>query len=138
MSPRARPVTCTGGCTWTRTFPRHLRAAAPARRFVKDVTSGHPAAWEALLVAGELIANSLVHAPDASTVTVAVMISGPGIRVDVYDNGTRGFPHLRDDGPDAEDGRGFRIINELATRWGFTRDLDRTCCWAEITTVPAA
>ena len=58
MNPRARPVICTGGCTWTRTFPRHLRAAAPARRFVKDVTSGHPAAWEALLLAGRVVVFS--------------------------------------------------------------------------------
>jgi hypothetical protein len=34
--------------------------------------------------------------------------------------------------PEAENGRGFLLINQLARRWGFTRDPAGSCCWAEI------
>jgi anti-sigma regulatory factor (Ser/Thr protein kinase) len=116
----------------TGTFPRHIRAASSARQFVRRATAGHPAADEALLVAGELIANSLAHAVDATAVTVTVAVSQAFIRIDVHDDGTLGIPHMREAGPDAEDGRGFRIINQVAQRWGFIREHAHSCCWAEV------
>jgi anti-sigma regulatory factor (Ser/Thr protein kinase) len=116
----------------TGTFPRHIRAAPSARQFVRRATAGHPAADEALLVAGELIANSLAHAVDATAVTVTVAVSQAFIRIDVHDDGTLGIPHMREAGPDAEDGRGFRIINQVAQRWGFIREHAHSCCWAEV------
>jgi anti-sigma regulatory factor (Ser/Thr protein kinase) len=118
----------------TSTFPRQLHAAAAARRFVRQATYGHPAADETLLLAAELIANSLVHALDATTVTITVAVSESFIRVDVRDDGTLGIPHMRRDSPDAEDGRGFRLVNQIAQRWGFTREPAGSCCWAEVTT----
>jgi hypothetical protein len=120
----------------TRTFPRRVRIAPSARRFVEEMTGGHPAAPDALLVAGELIANSLAHALDATTITVAVAVSQAFIRIDVHDDGTLGIPHMRDGDPDAEDGRGFRIINQVAHRWGFIREDARSCCWAEVASQP--
>ena len=116
----------------TGTFPRHIHAAPSARQFVRQATTGHPAADEALLVAGELIANSLAHAVDATAVTVTVAVSQAFIRIDVHDDGTLGIPHMREAGPDAEDGRGFRIINQVAQRWGFIREHAHSCCWAEV------
>ncbi len=111
-----------------------MSAAPSARQFVRQVTGGHPAADDALLVAGELIANSLVHAADATMVTVTVAISQASVRIDVHDDSTSGIPHLREDGPDAEGGRGFRLVNEIARRWGFIRESGRSCCWAEVVT----
>ena len=29
-----------------------------------------------------------------------------------------GIPHMREEGPDAEGGRGFRLVNQIAQRWG--------------------
>ena len=114
----------------SKTFPRHISAAPPARQFVRQAASGHPAAGDALLLAGELIANSLVHAVDATTITVTVAVSRAFIRIDVHDDGALGIPHMREAGPDAEDGRGFRLINQIAKRWGFIREPGRSC-WAE-------
>jgi hypothetical protein len=120
----------------TRTFPRHIETAPYARQFVRHAVSGHPAAGDALLLAGELIANSLVHTVDATTITVTVAVNHAFIRVDVHDDGTGGIPHLREGGPDAEGGRGFRLVNQIARRWGFTREPGRSCCWAEVATLP--
>jgi anti-sigma regulatory factor (Ser/Thr protein kinase) len=112
-------------------FPRHISAAPAARQFVRQAASGHPAAGDALLLAGELVANSLVHAVDATTITVTVAVSQAFIRIDVHDDGALGIPHMREAGQDAEDGRGFRLINQIAKRWGFIREPGRSCCWAE-------
>jgi anti-sigma regulatory factor (Ser/Thr protein kinase) len=116
----------------TQTFPRHIRIAPTARQFVRQAATGHPAADDTILLAAELIANSLAHATDATTVTITVAVSEALIRVDVRDDGTLGIPHMRPADPDAEDGRGFRLINEIARRWGFVREPAGSCCWAEI------
>jgi anti-sigma regulatory factor (Ser/Thr protein kinase) len=118
----------------TTTFPRELSAAPAARRFVRQAAGGHPAAEEALLVAGELIANSLVHAADATRVTVTIAVSAAVIRIDVHDDGTGGVPHLREGGAEAEGGRGLWLVNQLAQRWGFLREPAHSCCWAEVAT----
>ncbi len=116
----------------TTTFPRHIQAAPTARQFVRQAAAGHPAADDAVLLAAELIANSVVHAVDATTVTITVAVSEAFIRVDVRDDGALGIPHMRSSDPEAEDGRGFRLINQIARRWGFTREPGGSCCWAEI------
>jgi anti-sigma regulatory factor (Ser/Thr protein kinase) len=74
----------------------------------------------------------LVHALDATTVTITVAVNEASIRVDVRDDGALGVPHMRPGDPEAEDGRGFLLINQLARRWGFTREPAGSCCWAEI------
>ena len=116
----------------TTTFPRHIRFAPTARQFVRQAAAGHPAADDVVLLAAELIANSLAHACDATTVTITVAVSEAFIRVDVCDDGTLGIPHMRRAGPDAEDGRGFRLVNQIARRSGFIREPGGSCCWAEI------
>jgi len=116
----------------TTTFPRHIQVASAARQFVRQASAGHPAADDAVQLAAELIANSVVHALDATTVTITVTVSEAFIRVDVGDDGALGIPHMRPGDPEAEDGRGFRLINQIAQRWGFTREPAGTCCWAEI------
>jgi anti-sigma regulatory factor (Ser/Thr protein kinase) len=120
------------------TFPRQVRSASLARRFVTEATGKHPAADDAALLASELVTNVLVHARDATAVTVTVAITAAFIRVDVHDDGHTGIPQWRDAGCQDEDGRGFQIVNALAQRWGFTRERDRTCCWFEVTAPPTA
>jgi len=116
----------------TTTFPRHIQVAPAARQFVRQASAGHPAADDAVLLAAELIANSVVHALDATTVTITVAVSEAFIRVDVRDDGALGIPHMRPGDPEAEDGRGFRLVNQIARRWGFIREPGGSCCWAEI------
>ena len=116
----------------TTTFPRQIQVAPAARQFVRQAAVGHPAADDAVLLAAELIANSMVHALDATTVTITVAVSEALIRVDVRDDGALGIPHMRPGDPEAEDGRGFLLINQLARRWGFTREPGGSCCWTEI------
>jgi|ERR1700678_2159551 anti-sigma regulatory factor (Ser/Thr protein kinase) len=120
------------------TFPRRARSAPLARRFVTEVIGQHAAADDAVLLTSELVTNALVHARDATTVTVTVTLTTALIRIDVHDDGQTGIPHWRDADSRAEDGRGFQIVNTLAQRWGFTRERNRTCCWFEVTAASAA
>lgn len=120
------------------TFPRQVRTAPLARHFVTEAIGQHPAADDAVLLASEMITNALVHARDATTLTVTVTATAAFIRVDVHDDGQAGIPRWREAGSHAEDGRGFQIVNALARRWGFTREQDRTCCWFEVTAADAA
>jgi len=120
------------------TFPRHLRSAPLARHFVTEAIGQHPAADDAVLLASELVTNVLLHAHDATIVVVTVAIAAAIIHVDVHDDGHTGMPRWREADSQAEDGRGFQIVNMLAYRWGFMRDQDRTCCWFEVTAAHAA
>jgi serine/threonine-protein kinase RsbW len=120
------------------TFPRHARSVPLVRRFVTEAIGQHAAAEDASLLATELVTNALLHARDATAVTVTVKVTAAFIRVEVHDDGRTGIPHWRQAGSEAEDGRGFRIVNALARRWGFIREQDRTCCWFEVTAAPAA
>jgi hypothetical protein len=63
-------------------------------------------------------------------VSIVVAISAAFVRIDVWDNGTTGIPHMRDTDDGTEGGRGLHLVNQLARRWGFERSPGRTCCWA--------
>lgn len=115
------------------TFPRSPVAASEAREFVSAALGKHPALDDALLVTSELVTNSVMHASDAASVGVSVCFGGACVRIDVWDDGCAGIPHIRDsvDG-DAEGGRGLQLVNLIAWQWGFSRSPGRSCCWAEI------
>jgi anti-sigma regulatory factor (Ser/Thr protein kinase) len=114
------------------TFARHPSEVPAARRFVRAVLAGHPSAADAELLACELVTNTLLHAHDAAEVTVAVAVGETVVHVEVTDDGTAGVPHWREAGADAEGGRGFHMINEIAVRWGFLREQAGTCCWFDL------
>jgi hypothetical protein len=129
----------------TATFPRRLQSASQARQFVTNVAGRHPAAGDAVLLTSEMVTNSLLHAHEAATitvteaaaVTVTVAVNAAVIRVDVC-SGFPCIPCIPCWHGDAEDDRGFQLVNRIAQRWGFTRDEERTCCWFEVTAAPAA
>lgn len=114
------------------TFGRYPGEVPAARRFVRAVLAGHPAAADAELLACELITNALLHAHDAAKVTVTVAAGETAVHVEVTDDGTAGVPHWREAAAGAEGGRGFHLVNEIAARWGFLREKTGTCCWFDL------
>lgn len=81
-----------------------------------------------MLLASELFANSLRHSSSGlpgETVTVGAGAVG----VEVADRSGPGVPELRPAGADAEDGRGLKIVDRLAERWGWRRRGGRTVTW---------
>lgn len=107
-----------------------------ARAFVSAVLGpGHPCAETAVLLAGELVGNSMRHSGSGApgeTVTVQVTAAGGAIRIEVTDRSGPGVPQLRPAGCDAESGRGLQLVAALAARWGWRRRGGRTVTWFEL------
>jgi anti-sigma regulatory factor (Ser/Thr protein kinase) len=116
--------------------PEQVRAA---RAFVAGVLGGsHPHADAALLLASELVTNSVKHSGSAAPgglVTVTVAAGRAGVRVEVTDRCGDGVPVLMpaaSASSDAEGSRGMRLVDALAARWGYQRGGGLATTWFEL------
>jgi len=84
----------------------------------------------ALLLASELVTNSVVHGPASpSTVGLLISVERNVLRVEVSD----GSPHaatLR--APSEDGGLGLTFVAEMASRWGSGRDDGANVTWFEL------
>jgi anti-sigma regulatory factor (Ser/Thr protein kinase) len=113
--------------------PEQVRAA---RAFVAGVLGdASPLAEVAVLLASELVANSVRHSGSAAvsgpvTVTVTAAAGSGVVRVEVTDRSGGGSPVLlAEDRAGAEGGRGMRLVDMLAARWGFQRGGGQATTW---------
>jgi anti-sigma regulatory factor (Ser/Thr protein kinase) len=110
------------------------RSAAPqGRRFLRErCADWHVGAGVATaeLLAGELMANAIVHA--GTPFELAFRLDGDVLRVEVRDSdGHR--PVLRHAAPTATGGRGLALVEALADRGGVDRTDDRgKAVWFEV------
>ena len=83
----------------------------------------------AVLLASELVTNSVRHGGSAvagGKVTVTVSAGGRGVRVAVAERSGPGVPVMVPDvGAEAVESRGMRLVDALATRWGYEREAGR-------------
>ena len=109
-----------------------------AREFVAAALgAAHPCAPVLQLIVSELVTNSVVHSRsgqrDGGTVTVALLGTPTGVRVEVTDDGGPGLPRLRAVDFGAESGRGLHLVDALAAAWNCARDpAGTTTTWAEV------
>jgi len=121
--------------TW---FPGHASAVSQARRFVADVLGdGFPGRDDVLLLVSEIAANAVRHSAsgDGGEFEVAVSVAGGLVRVEVGDQGGACEPRLtgEDGAPDTlTGGRGLRIVDALAAKWGHTGDELGRVVWFEV------
>ena len=95
-----------------------------ARAFVGRLLGpSHPCGDVAVLLASEMVTNSLLHGGSGSgeAVTGTVVVSDAGVRVEVTGRKGDGVPVLRWPDEEAEGSRGLRLVEELAVRWGYER-----------------
>ncbi len=97
-------------------------AAAEARKQVRAAIW----AWDisvdvtvAALLTCELVTNAIMHTA-SETVTLGIAAVRGELRVDVYD-ASRSLPMVVDAAPDAEAGRGLKLVATLSDEWGFYR-----------------
>jgi anti-sigma regulatory factor (Ser/Thr protein kinase) len=99
-------------------FPRHLRSAGEARRFVTSACADHVSSDKldsiALLVS-ELVTNAVVHAQ--SDAAVQVTRGSRRLMVAVTDEGP-GTPVARHTQGHETNGRGLDLVDLLAASWG--------------------
>jgi anti-sigma regulatory factor (Ser/Thr protein kinase) len=106
-----------------------------ARAFVGALLSEHPCGQTAELLASELVTNSVRHSGSrlpGQVITITAAASGDAVVIEVTDRSGSTVPALLPDGDDmAEGGRGLRLVDALAFRWGFHRSGDHTTTWFE-------
>lgn len=96
------------------------RNVRPVRHWISSAISSHGCpvdAEEAALVADELFANAVLHGPPGGPVLADYCLWTHGARLVVADGGGPGVPRLRPASTSEEDGRGLRLVDELAARW---------------------
>ena len=106
-------------------------AAAAARAFVREVLGYWQLALpdntlvaRAVLVAGELVTNAVVHA--RTELRLRVELRGDLLHLAVRDGSPRLLRLVTDPVPDpqAEGGRGLWLVEQLARAWGVNRHPD--------------
>jgi anti-sigma regulatory factor (Ser/Thr protein kinase) len=118
------------------TIPAVPEQVRLARAFVTGALGrSHPRAFEAALLASELVTNSVLHSGSAvpgGLVTVAVTVCEGGVRVEVTDRSGDSAPALKPAGSadgNAEGSRGMRLVDALAARWGYERGGGYATTW---------
>jgi anti-sigma regulatory factor (Ser/Thr protein kinase) len=114
--------------------PEQVRVA---RAFVSEVLGdSHPRIDAALLLASELVTNSVRHSGSAvpgSFLQVAVSAGDHAIRVEVSDRCGDSVPVLRRGGDVEEEGSmGMQLVDALAARWGYQRGSGWATTWFEL------
>lgn len=104
-----------------------------AREFIGEVLGrGHPCVETAILLASELVTNSVRHSDcrrRGQGITVAAIPLGSGIRIEVTDISGPTVPAFRTGGALAEGGRGLQLVLALAANWGYWCDGGLTTTW---------
>ncbi len=107
--------------------------ARAALRQIKELGAAHD---DAILIVSELVTNAVAHSggSPADMIQVRAVLIGADVSISVHDPGLSGdTPHLRDTSVLQAGGRGLRIVERLARRWGFELDRGHRV-WAELAT----
>jgi anti-sigma regulatory factor (Ser/Thr protein kinase) len=112
-------------------LPVDGRSVAAARGFLRTVLDGHQTAStdDAVLMISELVTNAVRHA--RSQLRIMVSITDHTLRVEVSDDDPT-LPVASDPKHHATSGRGLRIVDGLADRWGITPNSAGKVVWFEL------
>ena len=118
-------------------FSGHASAVGQARRFVARVAGdGFPALDDVLLLVSEVASNAVTHTAsgDGGAFEVAVWVNDGSVRVEIGDQGGASEPTLADHDPAdvLTGGRGLRIVDTLAAKWGHAGDELGRVVWFEV------
>lgn len=130
--PGASGVSVSGAASVDATFPAEPPTAGRARRTVREALAGAGATHlseAAELVVSELVTNAVVHA--GTPIGVRVTAEPTAVRVEVQD-GSHRMPVRRGWTETAGTGRGLRIVDEHADRWGADPTDDGKVVWFEV------
>ncbi|HKC29013.1 MAG TPA: ATP-binding protein [Jatrophihabitans sp.] len=101
-------------------IPATVHGPAAARRVVDAVMRGwrlEPISPDAQLVASELVSNAIQHAPGGDSVELELLRHADSLRISLAD-GSALKPIVAALDHSRRRGRGMRIVEALASRWG--------------------
>lgn len=121
------------------TLPGVERSVRHARLFLRDtlvpdlVPPGDELLDDMALVVAEFAGNGIRHTASGRGGEIHIALwAGDGVlRAEVSDDGADGERPVLRDAQDGESGRGLRIVDAIAARWGHRPDGPRTTVWAE-------
>nr|BFD84609.1 hypothetical protein StreXyl84_40100 [Streptomyces sp. Xyl84] len=123
---------------WIVEFMALEAEVAALRRQVRD----HLGTWglqaladEVQLCVSELVANVIGHVGAGTPTTLAVLMNGTFLRIEVHDPDSRALPTLVDADAESEGGRGMALVAAISDRWGVRLLADRKVTWCELATV---
>jgi anti-sigma regulatory factor (Ser/Thr protein kinase) len=115
-------------------LPVEPTSAAIARHLVVELLD----AWglshlsdETCLVASELISNVYIHTPRADSIEMELLGFDDRVRFSVADGSTI-KPVIRELDPETPTGRGLRLVQALAGRWGYEEHQGGKRVWVEV------
>ena len=115
-------------------LPATTMAPSAARRVTKTLL----ALWgltdlceDAELIVTELLTNALQHAPGRGFLQLALKGETDGVVIGVPDT-SPAIPLIRTFAPALDDGRGMRLIEQIATEWGAEPYQDGKLVWARL------
>ena len=116
-------------------LPASASAARTGRDFVSAYCHRHHlsvgATDDAVLLTSELLSNAYLHARSPTVLTVG--LEDHTLRVEVSDVAET-QPEPREAGPSATGGRGMRLIDTVAQRWGVQQRTGGKSVWFELPT----
>jgi len=119
-------------------FPGRTSSVPQARRFAAGLLSeDFGARDEVLLLVSEIAANAVRHSAsgDGGEFEVAVSVTAGLVRVEIGDQGGASEPRLTGQDGQADaltGGRGLRIVDALAAKWGHAGDELGRVVWFEV------
>jgi len=121
------------------TIPGRPECLSAARKFVAQALGGGDWADTAVLLASELLTNSLQHSASGrpgGLITITLIQIPGGVRAEVADAGSPTVPAVRPAlaGPPepAENGHGLQLVDSISHRWGHTCDHTGATTWFEL------
>jgi anti-sigma regulatory factor (Ser/Thr protein kinase) len=92
----------------------------------------------ATLLTSELVTNAVLHTDSGKPggmVSVVVLGLPDGVLVEVTDGGSASAPVVKADAL-AGEGQGLYLVQQMASQWGYRRDLAGTTVWFHLVTEP--
>jgi anti-sigma regulatory factor (Ser/Thr protein kinase) len=121
---------------FTERLPGTPDQARRARLVIGTVLGdAHPCADDALLLASELTTNAIRHSDSSrpgGSFALVIEHTNAWVRVSVGDDGSGRVPCLCPVAPAAAHGRGMKLVDGLAVRWGLSRQKRRNEVWFEV------
>jgi anti-sigma regulatory factor (Ser/Thr protein kinase) len=121
-------------------FPGDAASVGQAREFVRGVLGeAWPGLDDLLLMVSEVASNAVRHTAsgdDGGWFDLTVSAAGYAVRIAIADSGSSSEPRIPDNGADPDvltGGRGLRIVDALAARWGHSGDELGRVVWFEVT-----
>ena len=119
------------------TFDSDTRSVGTARRFVRYELDGlgvpEPPLEMTVLLTSEVVTNAVVHA--GTPIGVRVSVTTDRVRVEVRDHDPR-RPAPTERPLDGVNGRGLRMVRDVASAWGVEDEAEGKSVWFELAIQP--